>query len=348
MRFIHTADLHLDAPVAALPQRAAIRRSGLEVLKEMIEYARANDIKIMVIAGDLFDSPTPSVAMAGAVSAMLREAKDITFLIAAGNHDPLPRSGAWCGTSFAENVHVFGHEAAPFCVAEGCFVGASLGENKGAHPFDGLPEKKGITVGVFHGAVGDPEPCYRVEESKVRACGFDYLALGHIHKPAAPKRLGETVTVQCGSPVAHGFDESGERSFLDVSIGEDGVRCTRVPTHGICFYEDEITIEETDSRQEILGRMMAAAAAHKERDIFRFRLVGTTAHALPTHLEEFPSLVEIICETRLPLSLEKVAAEQSLKGYFTAGMLESIRNAPPEEKALYQAALQLGLEAFEK
>lgn len=347
MRFIHTADLHLDAPVGALSQRAAIRRSGLETLQEMIDYAKEQGISQVVIAGDLFDAPSPSAAMAGAVQAMLSAAGDILFLIAPGNHDPLPLQGAWCGMTLPENVHLFSKECETVSVAGGSFVGAGFYEGMTGHPLKNLPEKTGVTVGVFHGSVGDSEPMYRIEEQQVKNSGLDYLALGHIHKAADPRQIGKTVVAHCGSPTAHGFDETGRRSFLDVTIGENRVSCVRIYTGGICFYEDVISLEEQDEQSDILGKLMAAAAAHGPKDIYRFRLIGTTAHALPTALEEYPALVEIIDETSLPVSLEKLAAEQSLRGFFVSGMLEKIQNAAAEERPLYEAALRLGLEAFE-
>lgn len=232
MRFIHTADLHLDAPVGALPQRTSLRRSGLETLKEIIDYASREGIAQVVIAGDLFDNPTPSPAMAGTVQAMLAGAENITFLIIAGNHDPLPVQGEWCGLSLPENVHLFGKAPTCVSVAGGSFVGASLYEGMNEHPFAPLPAKSGLTVGIFHGSMGDSDPLYRLSEAQVRESGYDYLALGHIHKAEDPRSVGATTVMVCGSPTAHGFDEPGPRFFLDVTLGEQRVSCTKVFTEG--------------------------------------------------------------------------------------------------------------------
>ena len=347
MRFVHTADLHLDAPVGALAQRAAIRRSGLETLREIIEYATAQQIGQVVIAGDLFDSPTPSAAMAGAVKKLFAQAPQILFLVAAGKHDPLSATGSWCLTQLPENVILFADRWQQVGVPGGTFVGVSMTEGQTA-PIPQLPpQTQGITIGIVHGDPSDSEGRYRLEESAIKEWGFDYLALGHIHKPAAPRQMGKTVVANCGSPTAHGFDETGPRFFLDVTVAQGRVSCIPVQTHGICFFEQEILLNEQDSQSEILGKLMDAAAAYEDRDIFRFRLRGATAHALPLSLEEYPALVQIIDETTLPLSVEQLAKEQSLRGYFVSGMLEQMEQAEGEERGLYEAALRLGLEAFQ-
>ena len=158
MRFIHTADLHLDAPVGTLPQRAAVRRGALEALAQMITYAKANEIKYMVIAGDLFDTPTPSPALCGAVEKIFDGAKEILFLICAGNHDAISAGGDWCHMTLPSNVKLFSREIEQVCTPEGSFVGAGFYEGMMRHPLGRLPEKSGITVGVFHGSLGDTEP----------------------------------------------------------------------------------------------------------------------------------------------------------------------------------------------
>ncbi|MBQ6946549.1 MAG: DNA repair exonuclease [Clostridia bacterium] len=346
MRFLHTADLHLDAPVIGLPQRAAVRRGGLEALRRMIDYATEAGIRFFVIAGDLFDSPHPSAAVRGAVQTMFENAPALRFLIAAGNHDPLPKTGDWCGMNLPENVYLFPGELTEIAFPGITFAGASLTAGNTTHPFAALPTKTGLRVGVFHGSVGDGEPAYRLDAALVKESGMDYIALGHIHKPADPVQLGQSVVATPGSPAAHGFDETGKRSFLDVIVNETGVSATRVRLDGICFYEETLTVDEQATQGDILGKMTALCAAHGEKDIYRFRVQGVTAHTIPTALPDYPGLVEVSDETTLPLSLDSLAEERSLRGFFVKGMLEKIAAADGERKLL-ESALRLGLEAFE-
>ncbi len=62
LRFLHAADFHLDSPFAALPARqaAARRRESRETLARLADYVNTHGIDLVLLAGDLFDSPTPS------------------------------------------------------------------------------------------------------------------------------------------------------------------------------------------------------------------------------------------------------------------------------------------------
>lgn len=345
MRFIHTADLHLDAPLGALSARAMVRREALGVLGQMIEYASKRQIKYMVIAGDLFDSPAPSAATLGAVQKMMREAS-LTFLIAPGNHDRLV-SGGYVGARWPKNVHIFGAQTEVMSFEEGSFIGVGMYEGMHGHPLSAISVPAGKRVAVLHGSLADTNPLHRIDEQVLSALGVDYAALGHIHKGQEPQRACNTWVGTPGSPAPHGFDELGVRSFLDVEIDTGGVHFERINTQGARFWEERIEISEQDTQSEILGRLMLSAARYGEKDIFRFRLQGQTLCSLPAELEEYPALVEIINETTLPLSIEKEAAQRSLRGYFIREMQDLIQNAPVGQKAKYEAALRLGLEAFE-
>ncbi len=345
MRFIHTADLHLDAPVRGLSGRALVRREALAALGQMIDHAARNQIKYMVIAGDLFDTPTPAAATLGAVKEMMERAP-LTFIIAPGNHDPW-QGERYCGTEWPENVLIFSRNTSALATREGTFIGVGFYEGMSTHPLSPVSGGEGVRVAVVHGSLGDSNPLHRIDENVLSALGVDYAALGHIHKGEDPHRACGTWVGIPGSPAPHGFDEAGVRSFLEITIDEGGLHWQRINTEGVRFWEEEIQIEESDSHSDILGRLMVSAARFGEKDIFRFRLRGKTLCSLPSSLEEYPALAEIINETSLPFSLEKEAREQTLRGYFIAQMLPLIEGAAEGEKQKYEAALRLGLEAFE-
>lgn len=62
--------------------------------------------------------------------------------------------------------------------------------------------------------------------------GFDYAALGHIHKPM---KVGSDVLRYCGTPMPYSLSEAGqEKGILMVELGEKGdVRTTTLPLHPI-------------------------------------------------------------------------------------------------------------------
>ncbi len=87
---------------------------------------------------------------------------------------------------------------------------------------------------------------------------FDYVALGHIHKPCA---VGGGRIRYCGSPLPMGFDEARQAQellLLDIAPGHCGVRPVPVPR--FAHYEEArcATREEVEA---LLDRLKAEAGA---------------------------------------------------------------------------------------
>ena len=58
LKFIHAADFHLDSTFGALPGRQAAnrRRESRELGFRLANYVNQNEIDLVLLAGDLFDS----------------------------------------------------------------------------------------------------------------------------------------------------------------------------------------------------------------------------------------------------------------------------------------------------
>ena len=58
MKIIHCADLHLDSKMETHLSKEKARERKNEILitfQNMVEYAAKNKVKIIIIAGDMFD-----------------------------------------------------------------------------------------------------------------------------------------------------------------------------------------------------------------------------------------------------------------------------------------------------
>ena len=63
MKIIHCADLHLDSKMTANLSKDQARERKREILRtftRMVEYASKNDVRVILIAGDLFDTRSVS------------------------------------------------------------------------------------------------------------------------------------------------------------------------------------------------------------------------------------------------------------------------------------------------
>jgi len=100
MRALIAADLHMSA----YSQEATISYQGLEVseklvsivkaVKEMIEYAKKKEITKVILAGDTFHTKSIIHSLAQSLFLdIIRENKNIQFIIIDGNHDMSSKSG---------------------------------------------------------------------------------------------------------------------------------------------------------------------------------------------------------------------------------------------------------------
>ena len=104
MRIWHTSDWHVG--------RTFHGHATLEplegVLREMGETVRALEVDVVVVAGDVYDSSTPSADAIGVFNRSLRRLRDAgpQVVLTAGNHDSPTRLGSMSDFVAASGVHV--------------------------------------------------------------------------------------------------------------------------------------------------------------------------------------------------------------------------------------------------
>lgn len=186
MRFIHTADIHLGA----VPDkgRAWSEKRGQEIkdsFYRLLDQAVKDDIDLLLIAGDLFHR-----------SPLKRELKEVNYrfesmpraqvVLMAGNHDYMGPASGYNGFEWADNVTFFGEESLSrkyFPQWDLWVYGLGYAHREIKTPLydQARPGKeRGTHILLAHG--GD-EKHIPIHFRQLAAAGFDYVALGHIHKP---------------------------------------------------------------------------------------------------------------------------------------------------------------------
>ena len=96
-RFIHTADWQLGKPFAGVedPQKCALlQNERLAVIKRIAEQAKEQRAEFVLVAGDLFDSPTAKNSTVAAACSAIGAIEVPVFAIP-GNHDHGGPGGLW-------------------------------------------------------------------------------------------------------------------------------------------------------------------------------------------------------------------------------------------------------------
>ena len=273
MRFLHIADLHLGKQlndVSLLPDQEYI-------LNQIVSIAESERVDAVLIAGDVYQrSSHQAEAMAlfdRFVSQLVERGRQV-FIIS-GNHDSAQRISYFSSLLKASGVYVT--EA-----FDGRLQSVSLRDREGEIviwmlPFlrpsqvkRYLPEETIATYQDAVEAVLRQTPvdqrkrnillCHQfitgceTSDSEERAVGgldnidaavfdaFDYVALGHIHKP---QRVRRDTLRYAGSPLPYSFSEaSHKKSVAVVDMGEKGDVAVRTvplyPRHDLRALEGKI------------------------------------------------------------------------------------------------------------
>ena len=90
MKIIHCSDLHLDSKMETNLDKERARERKNEILltfERMVQYAKENNVKIIIIAGDLFDKKAVTVKAKKTVKNAIISNPEIDFVYLKGNHD---------------------------------------------------------------------------------------------------------------------------------------------------------------------------------------------------------------------------------------------------------------------
>jgi DNA repair protein SbcD/Mre11 len=275
--FIHAADLHLDSPFRGLTKTPAAVRDALSeatfvALQRLTETAIAVNADFIVMAGDLFDEADRSLK---AQLALVREWEKLArhgvgVYVIHGNHDHL--GGRRAALTLPSNVHIFGAEAVecrPAYRRDGelaaYIYGISYGERavtRNLVPQYSRREDGPYHIAMLHGNVGgDAEhdsyaPC-RLDELK--QSGFDYWALGHIHKREVLNAAHPCI-VYPGNTQGRNPRERGVKGCYVARVGEDGLAELAFSPLGPVLWEvAELSIADAGTEQELLDQLMKLA-----------------------------------------------------------------------------------------
>ncbi|OFG51316.1 exonuclease SbcCD subunit D [Listeria monocytogenes] len=259
IQFLHMADLHLDSPfigLSTLPQPlfSAIQESTFQSLERITTVAIKEAVDFILIAGDIYDSEDQSVrAQARFAKEMKRlEAASIPVFMIHGNHDFIEKHKEKLALPsnvhvFSEQVEIMSHKTATgvsvniygFSYNERHIRSSRVGEYK-------IQGDADFHIALLHGSEvssseeHDVYAPFRVQEISKK--GFDYWALGHIHKR---QLLAEYPSIYYpGNIQGRNRKESGEKGASIITLSEASTTIDFIGTSPIIWEEAVITLPE--------------------------------------------------------------------------------------------------------
>ncbi len=380
LRVVHTADLHLGSAFRSFPVLAGrLREEQLSHLARLVSFCAERQVHVLLIAGDLFDTPLPPARLAGTVAELFASIPDTAVFLAAGNHDPAFIDSPYRLQAWPANVHCFTDTFSSVDLPVLPVRVHGAGFTATAAPATLLPQaarpadRERLNLLVLHGDLvtpGQGSVYNPVTLEWLDRLGMDYTALGHRHDATDLLPAGAGFAAYSGCPLGRGFDETGIRSIRLIEFSQSGgssaraawsCRSSAVPLGGRIFLDTPVDVSGCATHEAIADRILeqlsAAAPADWADAIHRVRLQGEAEDTLAVSVGLIQQMlghrcfaIEILDEMAHPLDIAALAVEASLRGTFVRLMAERIAAArasgQDREAGLASRALTRGLEAF--
>ena len=246
--FLHTADLHIGAPMRGFSGLTdawsrRLQRAIPEAYDRVVEAALSNKVDFVIIAGDMFDSSGASYGDYLHFFEGLRRLDDagIPVYLITGNHDPystwkndeqnLPSSCHLLGAQEAEFA-LFEREGEPVCLIgargyrnQAWPIGESIEEGidrahaqaslEAEHPRAGSAP---FCIGVIHTRFDQDQSKAFSNPEDLLAADVDYWACGHLHERLIHPSSANPRIVFPGCIQGRDLKESGEHGCYLVTL----------------------------------------------------------------------------------------------------------------------------------
>ena len=349
MKILHTADLHLGAPMRALlpPREQRLRREELlSAFTRLLETAKKEGCAAVIIAGDLFDTEAAAMALAPAVTDAIRAYAPIDFYYVCGNHE----GGFSLTEGLPSNLHVFRDTFTYFEKENVVFFGKS---DLKYTDFDNISlQERKMNLLIAHGAWAEGYnksadiPLGFLAEKKI-----DYCALGHYHTYSTKRIDRRGIAVYAGCPEGRGFDETGPKGAVLIDAENGHITHRFLPLSRRILHCIEADISMAKSLLDVFMICDKATESISSDDLVKLVLTGKRAHlpsidpeAIVRHFLGRFYYMEAEDGTTAAPDIEKYRKENSLRGEFVRAVESDTALSADERLRI----LSLGLAALSR
>lgn len=315
IRFIHCADLHLDSRMEShlsFIQAQTRRKELFHTFFRLADYAAANEVRAILISGDLFDTNRISPSTISSLRDCMQGHPQIDFLYLPGNHDAQIKNIFALEKAWPSNFWVFEETKQNSNPATASTVSSfqtftsrtydavtitGIGSN--LTPLQTLSSEQ-IHLLMLHGqitssksATSPRDSCFYYDRHDLAQKSIAYIAAGHVHQYQTEWIDNRTLFCYSGCLEGRGFDECGEKGFVLLNISWKNTAyasCSNQSTalidnyhiepHFIPFayrrfYDLEFDLTDTTEYVDLekqIGKLLSEIDAHH---LIRLKLTGS-------------------------------------------------------------------------
>lgn len=309
----------------------------------MLSVCEEQKTELLLIAGDLFHRQP-----------LKRELKELNYLFGrltvtkvvmiAGNHDYIKKDSYYRTFKWEENVHmilspdiscvefpeyslaVYGMSYYAKEITRGCL--------RDAFPMGRQPHE----ILLAHG--GDEKHIPFKKEELVRL-GYDYIALGHIHKPGQPA----PGIAFSGALEPVDKNDTGVHGYIAGEITEKGCRTEFVPSASREYVCLTVPVRSSMSCHELKEELKRKINEKGQQHIYKVILTGQRDPEIrydPEVLDPFGNIIELLNRTTYAYDFGKLLEQN--RGNILGQFIESFRGC--EEGSIEYQALCEGVHAL--
>ncbi len=351
MKLIHCGDIHLDSKMKTSLSRELAKERRSEILltfSKMVEFAASNDVKVILIAGDLFDTDMVTKNTKNVVRKAILDNPQIDFLYLKGNHDKENFLGDF--ETLPENLKLFGEKWCSYDYGDLSITGVELSPINRNGIYGTLKlERDRLNIVVLHGQdspYAGKDDAETIPMTELRNKNIDYLALGHIHKYKTETLDSRGTYCYCGCLEGRGFDECGPKGFVLLDTEKGSIEHLFMPFARRTFSEIQVDISGAGTTVQVADAMNQELANLPRDGFVKIVLVGRVDLDAERNLgylkKKYDDLyysVRISDQTKLTINAESLKYDVSLKGEFIRYVIS--QNFPEDkEKGVIEAGLK--------
>lgn len=297
MKFIHIADLHIGAkPDTNYPWGESRGKEIYQSFHNIIDICNEQEIDLLLIAGDLFHRQ-PLIRELKEVNYCFSKLKKTRVVIIAGNHDYIHSRSNYHGFVWEDNVYMLSEASLDSVYFEDInteVYGLSYHSRFITEPlydeiYPGCEER--INILLAHGGGEKDIP---FDKNKLLNSGFDYIALGHIHKP----HIFSERMAYAGSLEPLDKTETGKRGYILGKINKreetSEVSITFTPCSVREYVKLNISIKPDMTSGAVIDYIKNEIQRYGTHNIYIINLTGVRDVDIQFEEEDYTGLGNII------------------------------------------------------
>lgn len=293
MKFIHIADVHLGAVPDKGQRWSASREEEIwRSFRSIIKKTEQEQADLLLIAGDLFHRQ-PTVRELKEVNYLFGKLSRTQVVLIAGNHDYLKEDSPMQKFQWEENVIFLNGkkcECVRFSRLQTTVYGFSYYEREIREPLYHqiqAENSNGCHILLAHGGDENHIP---IDRRRLQAGGFDYVALGHIHKP---QYLAENIAY-AGALEPLDITETGVHGYI-VGEYENGRLYTEfVPFACREYVQAELYSDKDSTDSSMREQVEDLIRTRGEQHIYRIYIRGYRDPQIQFRTEQYLHLGNIL------------------------------------------------------